>query len=145
MLCFLRKVKCFFSFCICPHLFLTVRELYVLSSFIQSNQVEAIFPLVSEIWLVCVVCYWRDNGRLGIKFVSDRYSIDEISRGDSVIIMYEPIVCSTDSDILYNYYTRGWDIGYYIIFYCGDYPGCWQLYLEFSLVYVRGAGIVYRQ
>ena len=37
MLCFLRKVKCFFSFCICPHLFLTVRELYVLYIFFYSK------------------------------------------------------------------------------------------------------------
>ena len=63
MLCFLCM---FVSFCICQHLFLTVRELYVLYSFIRSNQVEAIFPFVSDIWLVCAVCYWRDNGRLDL-------------------------------------------------------------------------------
>jgi len=33
--------------------------------------------------------------------VSGRCSIDDIVRSDSVIIMYEPIVCSTDSDIIY--------------------------------------------
>ena len=37
MLCCLCKVKCLFFFCICQHLFLTVRELYVLSFFILSN------------------------------------------------------------------------------------------------------------